>query len=131
MNRSAVALGVLTGLAALMLTFGGVCFLAGAAYLALATELRPWLAALITGGLMLLPLLVAVAWLGLDARRRRLRRERRLEKLQALLTGDIRQHPYGFLGAAFMSGIMLSASPAIAQHIADFMSAGARSRTEG
>ena len=130
MNRSAVALGVLTGLGALMLTFGGVCFLGGAAYLALATELRPWLAALVTGGVLILPLLVSVAWLGFDARRRRLRRERRLEKLQALLTGDFRQHPYGFLGAAFMSGIMLSASPAIAQHIADFMSAGARSRSE-
>ncbi|MGE5624934.1 MAG: hypothetical protein ACM3ZT_05245 [Bacillota bacterium] len=130
MNRSSVALAVLAGLVSLMLAFGGVCFLGGAAYLAMASELRPWLAALVTGVLMLLPLLAMGSWLAWDARRRRLRRHRHLEALKATLAGDIRQHPYGVMGAAFMSGIMMAASPAVTRQIVDLVGAGIRSCSE-
>jgi len=120
MNRASIGLGLLAGLTLVMLTFGGVCFLAGAAYLALAAHVIPWAAALIVAGVMLLPLLLGVAALLWSARRRQ-RQRHRLDALKAAIAGSAQADPYGFVGAAFMSGLMFSTSAATKQRIAECM----------
>lgn len=121
MNRSSAGLAVVAGLLMLMLTFGGVCFLAGAGYLALAGYMSPWLAALITGAVLLTPLLTAVMWLLWDARQRDLQRRHRLDAVKAVLADSARNDPYGFVGAAFMSGMMLSLSPNTRERFTEYM----------
>lgn len=122
MNRVTVGLVLLAVLMTLILTVAGVWFVADAAYLALATHMSPWLAALATGGLMLLPLLAIVSWLVLSARHRRRRKLHRLEALKAILSESAKDDPYGFVGTAFMSGIMLSTSKASRERITEFAS---------
>lgn len=109
MNRATAGLAVLAGLTLLMLTFGGVCFVAGAAYLALAQHVSPWLAALLTGGVMLLPLLTTIGWLLWKARGKRLRHSH-FDAMKAAFMEKARTSPYEFMGEAFMSGMMLSAA---------------------
>src|SRR5579862_7791536 len=121
MNRANVGLAVLVGLTLAMLTFGGVCFLAGAAYLALAEHVSPWLAALIVAGVMLLPLLFGVAALLWSAHQRRVQQRHRLDALKAAIAGNAKADPYGFVGAAFMSGLMFSTSAATKQRLAECM----------
>ena len=123
MNRASVGLAVTAGLMMLMLTFGGVCFVAGAAYLALATYVSPWLAALVVGLVLLSPLIAVVSWLLWSVHRRRLRQRHRFDALQAVLGDRAKADPYGFVGAAFMSGMMLSASSATKARIAECMAA--------
>lgn len=123
MNRAKVGLAVLAGLMLLMLSFGGVCFLAGAAYLALAAHVSPWLAALITGGVLLLPMLAGTARLWWSARQRRKSREHRFDAWKAVFTGRARTDPYGFVGAAFTIGLTLSASAQARQRLAERMAA--------
>jgi len=123
MNRAKLGLAMLAGLMLVMLSFGGVCFLAGAAYLALAAHMSPWLAALITGGLLLLPMLAGFAGLSWSARRRRARRAQGFEALKAGLAGRAKTDPYGFVGAAFTFGLTLSTSTDARQRIAEFMAA--------
>jgi hypothetical protein len=122
MNRASIGLGLLAGLALVMLTFGGVCFLAGAAYLALAEHVSPWLAALMVAGVMLLPLLAGVAALTWSVHQRRVQQHHRLDALKAAIAGSAQADPYGFVGAAFMSGLMFSSSAATKQRIAECMS---------
>ena len=109
MNRATAGLAVLAGLTLLMLTFGGVCFVAGAAYLALAQHVSPWLAALLTGGVMLLPLLTTIGWLLWKARGKGLRHSH-FDAMKAAFMEKARTSPYEFMGEAFMSGMMLSAA---------------------
>ncbi|MGH7485461.1 MAG: hypothetical protein ACREMY_07625 [bacterium] len=126
MNRATAGLAILAGLTLLMLTFGGVCFTAGAAYLALAEHMSPWLAALLTGGVMLLPLLTAVGWLLWQARERRLRKLRHahFDSLRAAFAEKARTRPYAFMGEAFMSGMMLAtAAPFTKERMAEVVAA--------
>ena len=123
MNRLTVGLVLLAVLMTLILTVAGVWFVADAAYLALAAHMSPWLAALATGGLMLLPLLAIVFWLVLSARYRRRRKQHRLETLKAILSESAKEDPYGFVGTAFMSGMMLSTSKTSRERIAELMAA--------
>lgn len=123
MNRASAGLAVLAGMTMLMLTFCGVCFVAGAAYLALAMYISPWLAALIVGLVLLLPLLTATAWLLWSAHQRRVRRQQGLGGLKAALAGRAKADPYGFVGSAFMSGMMLATSPVTKERIAQCMAA--------
>ena len=123
MNRLTMGLVLLAVLMTLILTVAGVWFVADAAYLALAAHMSPWLAALATGGLMLLPLLAIVFWLVLSARYRRRRKQHRLETLKAILSESAKEDPYGFVGTAFMSGMMLSTSKASRERIAELMAA--------
>jgi hypothetical protein len=123
MNRSKLSLAMLAGLMLLMLSFGGVCFLAGAAYLALAERLSPWLAALITGGLLLLPMLAGGGWLWWRARQRQARREHGFEALKAGFLNRAKTEPYEFVGAAFAFGMALSTSLAARRRIAEHMAA--------
>ena len=118
-----MGLAAVAGLMLLMLTFGGVCFLAGAGYLVLAAHMAPWAAALIVAGVMLLPLLAAVFRLLWSAHQRRLQQRHGLDALKAALGERAKADPYGFVGAAFMSGMMLSASAATKQRIAECMAA--------
>ena len=122
MNRVTVGLFLLAVLMTLILTVAGVWFVADAAYLALAAHMSPWLAALATGGLMLLPLLAIVFWLVLSARYRSRRKQHRLEALKAILSESAKEDPYGFVGTAFMSGMMLSTSKESRERIAEFAS---------
>ena len=123
MNRASMGLAAVAGLMLLMLTFGGVCFLAGAGYLALAAHVAPWAAALIVAGVLLLPLLAAVTRLLWSVRQRRLQQRHGFDALKAALGERAKADPYGFMGAAFMSGMMLSASAATKQRIAECMAA--------
>ena len=123
MNRASMGLAAVAGLMLLMLTFGGVCFLAGAGYLALAAHMSPWAAALIVAGVSLLPLLAAVFRLLWSARRRRVQQQRGFDALKVALGERAKADPYGFVGAAFMSGMMLSASASTKQRIAECMAA--------
>jgi hypothetical protein len=122
MNRVSIALVLLAVLMTLIVTIAGVWFLADAAYLALAAHMSPWAAALATGGLLLLPLLAIASWLVLSARYRRRRKQRRLEALKAILSESAKEDPYGFVGTAFMSGMMLSTSKASRERITEFAS---------
>lgn len=123
MNRATAGLAVLAGLAIVMLTFGGVCFTAGAAFLALAQHMSPWLAALLTGGVMLVPLLAAVGWLSWKAHEKRLR-HRRFDTMKAAFVEKARNSPYQFMGEAFMSGMMLSAAaPFTKERVAEVIAA--------
>lgn len=132
MNRTTAGLAALAGLTVLMLTFGGVCFMAGAAYLALAEHMSPWLAALITGGAMLIPLFAAVGLLLWKAREKRLQQQRygSFGALKAIFAEKARTSPYEFMGTAFMSGMMLASAPLTRERIAECMAAcrGAQSR---
>ena len=121
MNRASAGLAAVAGLMMLMLTFGGVCFVAGAAYLALAAKISPWLAALAVGLLLLLPLIAAVTVLLWGAHQRRLRQRHGFDALKAVLGDRAKADPYGFVGSAFMSGMMLSASAATKERIAECM----------
>jgi hypothetical protein len=120
MNRASVGLALLAGLLMMILTVAGVWFVADAAYLALVAHVSPWLAALVTGGLMLLPLLAVIGLLLRSAHRRRLRQQRRLGALKAVLSEAAKDDPYGFVGTAFMSGMMLATSKADKDRIAEF-----------
>jgi hypothetical protein len=122
MNRVSIALVLLAVLMTLIVTIAGVWFLADAAYLALAAHMSPWAAALATGGLLLLPLLAIASWLVLSARYRRRRKRHRLEALKAILSESAKEDPYGFVGTAFMSGMMLSTSKASRERITEFAS---------
>jgi len=131
MNRATVGLAALAGLMLVMLTFGGVCFLAGAAYLALAEHMSPWLAALIVAGVMLLPLFLAIGRLSWIARQRRLRKQHRFGALKAVFSDKAKADPYGFMGTAFMSGITLATSVATRRRIAEFMAAQRNAQSGG
>ena len=123
MNRASAGLAVIAGLTVLMATFCGVCFVAGAAYLGLAVYISPWLAALIVGLVLLLPLLTAAVWLLWSAHQRRVRRQKGLDGLKAALASRAKADPYGFVGSAFMSGMMFAASPVTKERIAECMAA--------
>jgi len=127
-NRLSTALAVLAGISLLAVTFCGVCFLAGAAYLALASQFSAWLAALLIGSVMLLPLLSATAWL---LYQRRQQQRHRIAGFTAELARRALDDPYGFVGGAFMSGMMLSTSAASLRHVTEFLAARAGSRSEG
>ena len=122
MNRASVRLAILAGLMMLMLTGASVSFLAGAGYLALAAHMSPWLAALFVAGLLLLPLLLILARLSWSARRKRVQ-QHRFDAFKAAFVADARKDPYGIVGTAFMSGIMLSTSPATRGRIVEYMAA--------
>lgn len=121
MNLASVGLALLAGLVMLILTVAGVVFVAQAAYLALATQLSPWLAALLTGSVLLLPFLAGTGILLWRSRQRRLQRRRGgLAALQAILAESAKTDPYGFVGTAFVSGMMLSASRGGKERVAEF-----------
>lgn len=123
MNRSSVGLAVAAGLMFLMLTFAGVVFAAGAVFLALDAYMSSWLAAVLTGGVLLVPLLALVAWLWWDARRRRLRKQRRLEAAKRAIAARAVADPYGFVCAAFMAGVTLSHASVAPERVAEFVAA--------
>lgn len=123
MNRSTIGLAMLASLVFLMLTFAGVFFVAGAVFFALAVYLSPWLAALLTGSILLLPLLVSVAWLGWSAYQRRVRKRRRLEAVKLALAASAVNDPYGFVCTAFLTGMTLSRTPVTAERLAEFVAA--------
>ena len=108
MNRSSVGLAVAAGLMFAMLTVVGVFYVAGAVFFALGVYVSPWLAALLTGGALLLPLLALVSWLWWDARRRRLRKQHRLDAARRAIAARAVADPYGFVCAAFLVGVTLS-----------------------
>jgi len=123
MNRATLGLAALSGLVLVMTTFGGVCYLAGAAYLALAAYVSPWLAALIVASVMLMPLLLTIGRLSWVAHQRRLRKQHRLDALKSTIAGSAQADPFGFVGAAFMSGMMFSTSAATKQRIVECVAA--------
>src|SRR5579859_231168 len=123
MNRATLGLAALSGLVLVMTTFGGVCYLAGAAYLALAAYVSPWLAALIVASVMLMPLLLTIGRLSWVAHQRRLRKQHRLDALKSTIAGSAQADPFGFVGAAFMSGMMFAASAATKQRIVECVAA--------
>ena len=119
------ALAAVAGVLFLTLALAGVACLAAALYLGFAIVVPPALAAFIAGALLLAPLLAALAYLSWQAARQRLRRERRrreLEALQAALRAGAEQDPYGFLTAAFLSGVLLSAKADTRERITQLMS---------
>ena len=123
MNRAAIGLGLLAGLMMLILTVAGVWFVADAAYLALAAHMNPWVAALITGGILLLPLVAIVYLLLWGSHQRKLSKQHRLDALKAILSEAAKDDPYGFVGTAFMSAMMMSTSKASKERIAELMAA--------
>lgn len=123
MSRASVGLAALAGITFLMLTFAGVSFAAVAVYFALADYLRPWLAALITAGIMLLPLLAAICALLWSSYRRRLRRKHRLAALRHAISAAAQADPYGFLSTAFLAGMALSRKPVTVERMAECVAA--------
>lgn len=111
------------GLIVMMLTFAGVVFAAGAVFFALDTHMSSWLAAVLTGGALLVPLLALVSWLWWDARRRRLRKQRRLEAAKRAIAASALADPYGFVCAAFLVGVSLSQASASPERVAEFVAA--------
>lgn len=123
MNRASIGLAIAGGLVFLMLTFAGVFYVAGAAFFALAAYLSPWSAALLTGGILLVPLLVSVSWLGWSAYRRQLRKRRRFEAVKSALAASAVNDPYGFVCTAFLTGMTLSRTPVTPERVAEFVAA--------
>jgi len=111
MNRAKMGLLATAALVWVMLTFSGVCFLAGAAFFGLELYMSAWLAALVVGLLLLTPLLALVAQLLWNARQRRVQSQKRqgLEGLKAVFADKAKADPYGFVGAAFSAGLGLAA----------------------
>jgi hypothetical protein len=111
MNRAKMGLLATAALVSVMLTFSGVCFLAGAAFFGLELYMSAWLAAVVVGLLLLTPLLALVAQLAWSARQRRVQAQQRhsLEGLKAIFAERAQQDPYGFVGAAFSAGLGLAA----------------------
>ena len=119
------ALAAVAGVLFLTLVLAGVACLAVALYLGFAILVPPALAALIAGVLLLAPLLAVLAYLFWQTGRRRFRREcrrRELEALKAALRAGAGQDPYGFVTAAFLSGVLLSAKADTRERITQFMS---------
>lgn len=123
MNRASIGLAIVGSVVFLMLTFAGVFFVAGAVFFALAAYLSPWLAALLTAGVLLLPLLVSVSWLGWSAYQRRLRKRRRFEAVKTAIAASAVNDPFGFVCTAFLTGMTLSKTPVTAERVAEFVAA--------
>jgi hypothetical protein len=124
MRAAPVALTAIAGVLLLMLTFAGVLFLGVALYVGIAAWVNPALAALITAGILLAPLMAAGLYLFWQIHRRRSRRTHRrheLDALKAALQASAQSDPYGFVTAAFVSGVLLSAKSATRLRIAQFM----------
>jgi hypothetical protein len=122
-NRASVGLAALAGITFLMLTFAGVGFAGVAAYFALTDYMRPWLAALITAGILLLPLLVTICVLLWSSYRRRMRRKHRLAALRNAISAAAQTDPYGFLSTAFLAGMALSRKPVTMERMAECVAA--------
>lgn len=124
MRSARIALVITAALLLLMSTFAGVLFLAGAAYLAMATWISPGFAALITAGILFAPLISAALYLSWQIHRQRIRRARRRHELGALkaaLLASAENDPYGYVTSAFMSGVLLSTKPATRERITQLM----------
>jgi hypothetical protein len=122
-SRASVGLAALAGITFLMLTFAGVSFAGVAAYFALADYMRPWLAALITAGILLLPLLVTICALLWSSYRRRMHRKRRLAALRNAISAAAQADPYGFLSTAFLAGMALARKPVTMERMAECVAA--------
>lgn len=124
MKATRIALAATLALLLIMSMLAGVVFMAGALYLAIATQVSPAFAALITAGLLFLPLMSAMlymTWQIHRQRQRRVRRRQALDALKAALQAGAEDDPYGFVTSAFISGVLLSTKPGTRERITQIM----------
>ncbi|MDE2345467.1 MAG: hypothetical protein KGL13_03260 [Gammaproteobacteria bacterium] len=124
MRIAPVALAAAAAVLLLMCAVAGVLFLGAAMYLGIATAVKPAYAALITAAALLAPLVFAsllLLWRAHRRRRQHTRRRRELQALRVALQASARSDPYGFVTAAFVSGVLLSSKSDTRLRMAQFM----------
>jgi hypothetical protein len=90
----------------LMLLTGAIGLFVASIFLALATVLSPWLAALTSGAICLLSAMFLIA----ITSRRKTGYVKTQQTTGSLATGFVRRHPLGAAGTALTAGVLVSSS---------------------